>query len=138
MDKISKTDRSRVMSRVRSRDTRPELALRKALRLLGSRGYRIAPKLPGRPDIAFPKAKVAVFVDGCFWHHCPVCFRAPQSNQAYWEPKIRSNVARDLRASQDLLRLGWLPLRIWEHEIRQDPLACARRIADAIEARLLH
>lgn len=136
MDRISPSDRSRVMSRVKSRDTSPEIALRRALRELGLTGYRIGRPLPGKPDLAFGKAKVAVFADGCFWHRCPVCFRAPKSHRAYWGPKIRSNVERYRKADAALLALGWLPLRLWEHEIRQDPLACARRVADAIAARL--
>lgn len=136
MDRISPADRSHVMSRVKSRDTRPEMALRRALRSIGLSGYRIGRSLPGKPDLAFGRSKVAVFVDGCFWHRCPVCFRAPKSHLEYWERKIRSNVERDRKASAALLSLGWLPLRIWEHEIREDPLACARKIAEAISARL--
>ena len=73
--------------------------------------------LPGTPDLAFPKARVAVFVDGCFWHSCPVHYVAPKTNQEYWECKRRANVARDRAADSDRRDMGWEPLRVWEHEI---------------------
>lgn len=85
------------MSRIKARNTTPELALRKALRAIGQTGYRLHyAKAPGRPDVAFVGAKVAVFVHGCFWHGCPHCaLRKPKSNTAFWSQKLDANKARD-------------------------------------------
>jgi len=99
--------RSRVMSRIRKTDSGPEVKLRKALYALGVRGWRLRAKLPGTPDLVFRKAKVAVFVDGCFWHACPRCaIPRPRSNRSYWHPKIDRNVARDKRVGKELRSLG--------------------------------
>jgi DNA mismatch endonuclease (patch repair protein) len=104
----------------RRRDTRPELLLRSALH---SRGLRFRVDFPlvaegvrTRPDIVFPRARVAVFVDGCFWHGCPEHSRVPRSNSAYWAPKLAANISRDKRANKALAEAGWAVLRIWEHE----------------------
>ena len=103
----------------RKRDTRPELALRRELH---ARGYRYRVNHPirtdtrlVRADIAFTRWKVAVFVDGCFWHACPDHGTRPQSNTAYWDPKIRGNVARDRAVDEDLAAAGWTVIRLWEH-----------------------
>ncbi|HEV3321928.1 MAG TPA: very short patch repair endonuclease [Solirubrobacteraceae bacterium] len=104
----------------RRADTRPELVLRSALHRLGLRfrkDYRLkAEDLILRPDVAFTRARVAVFVDGCFWHRCPVHGSEPKSNAGYWLPKLDANVARDRRADQALARIGWHVVRVWEHE----------------------
>lgn len=104
----------------RRRDTKPELALRRLLHAAGYRyrvDYRI--DLPGgsrvRPDIVFTKRKVAVFVDGCFWHGCPEHGVAPKTNQAYWGPKLERNIERDRRTGEHLEAAGWRVIRIWEH-----------------------
>lgn len=90
---------SRVMSANRAKDTRPEIALRKALWRAGGRGYRLHYKrVPGRPDIAFVSKRVAVFVNGCYWHHCPKCnYPLPKTNTAFWQAKFDLNTARDAR-----------------------------------------
>lgn len=128
-------NRSRLMSRVRSRNTRPELALRRALHALGLR-YRLDSKhLPGRPDIIFPTQRLAVFVHGCFWHGCSRCDRGqrrPKTNVAFWQRKLEQNRARDLASEQALVVSGWRVDTVWECEIR-DPdrlLAAARQIRD--------
>jgi DNA mismatch endonuclease (patch repair protein) len=108
--------RSEIMSRIRGRDTKPELMLRRALWASGCR-YRIGYDLPGRPDVAFVKARLAVFTDGCFWHGCPYHYSAPNTHQEFWESKLRRNVLRDLATDDALASEGWRVLRIWQHEL---------------------
>ena len=103
------------------RDTSPELKVRAMLRRLGYTGYRLDwKKAPGHPDIAFPGRKVAIFVQGCFWHRCPVCnLRTPKSNVEYWTAKFERNVARDERTREHLAELGWDCIEIWEHQLKK-------------------
>ncbi|WP_127784993.1 very short patch repair endonuclease [Rhodococcus sp. X156] len=107
------------MSALARRDTAPELALRRELHRRGLR-YRLQVKVPGNRrrtiDIAFTRAKVAVFVDGCFWHGCPVHATKPMANSDWWRWKIEGNQARDENTTQLLEDAGWSVLRIWEHE----------------------
>ena len=118
VDTFSIKERSSIMRKIKSQGTSPELKLRKALWDHGIRGYRIQNKeITGNPDIIFKKKKIAVFVDGCFWHRCERCYRQPKSNIEYWEKKIRLNVKRDLKHNDDLKKEGWRVIRIWEHEI---------------------
>lgn len=112
--------RSRNMKANRRSDTKPEITLRKALHALGYRyrkDFRL--DLPGgvrvRPDIVFTARRVAVFVDGCFWHVCPEHGREPTSNEWYWTPKLRRNVERDRAADAALEAAGWRVVRLWEH-----------------------
>lgn len=104
----------------RRRDTKPELALRSALHRAGLRYRRdLRLDLPGgrvRPDIVFTRRKVAVFVDGCFWHSCPIHGSRPAVYQSYWSPKLARNVERDARDTALLQNAGWIVIRIWEHE----------------------
>lgn len=114
-DSVSPATRSFVMSRVRGRHTQPELYVRRAVWGAGFR-YRLHPKkLPGAPDLALPKYRLAVFVHGCFWHqhHCPRAKR-PASNQEYWNRKLDGNMARDARHRARLEELGWQVVTIWE------------------------
>jgi DNA mismatch endonuclease (patch repair protein) len=110
---------SRRMARQRTRDTKPELLLRSELHQMGLR-YRVDAPLPGMPrrraDILFTRAKVAVFVDGCFWHGCPQHKTAPANNGAWWAVKLARNIERDRETADHLTSLGWTVLRIWEHE----------------------
>ncbi|MDU0314401.1 very short patch repair endonuclease [Phycicoccus sp. M110.8] len=129
--------RRRIMQANRSRDTKPELAVRKVLHAAGFR-YRVSyppvAQLRRRADIVFTRQRVAVFIDGCFWHGCPQHGRRQFSvNGDYWVPKIAANHARDRDTDQRLRTAGWLVLRFWEH---QDPFAVAEEIADAVAARL--
>ena len=106
------------MKAVRRRDTACELELRSEVHQRGLR-YRVDWPLPGtrrRADMAFPKARVAVFVDGCFWHGCPNHKTVPRSNRKWWQAKLRANMARDLDTNRKLIRQGWKVLRFWEHE----------------------
>jgi DNA mismatch endonuclease (patch repair protein) len=109
----------KVMRGNRKRDTRPEMALRRAAHALGLR-YRVAARpVAGQPwtaDMVFTRARVAVFVDGCYWHGCPDHFKPPRTNAAYWSPKIARNRARDQLVDGILAGRGWISLRIWEHE----------------------
>lgn len=112
--------RSDLMRRIRGRDTDPELALRKALWRQGLR-YRLQYKTPsGRPDLTFVGARVAVYVDGCFWHGCPDHYVAPRSSVGFWHKKLRDNVDRDRRQTLALELENWTVLRFWEHEIYTD------------------
>lgn len=115
---------SAVMRGNRKRDTVPELAVRRALYARGRR-YRVnhflrVGSVRVRPDIVFPKHRIAVFIDGCFWHGCPVHGTRPRSNQAYWDPKLSRNKARDKRNTAMLTSLGWCVIRVWEHEKASD------------------
>ena len=131
-DVLTPEQRKRNMSRIRGKNTSPELKLRKMLWESGIRGYRVHYKLPGKPDIVFTRKKVVVFVDGCFWHKCPVCFRPPETNAEFWNEKLQKNVERDLRVTQELETLGWVVLRFWEHEIKKTPEDVVKRIRDAL------
>lgn len=124
--------RSRVMSRVKSKDTTPEIALRKALYALGVRGWRChRADLPGKPDIAFGRLKVAVFVDGGFWHGHPTKYWQGRSGP-YWDAKIRRNQERDRLANKELAAMGWTVVRLWDFEIEADPIESAVRVTDAL------
>ena len=136
MDTLTPEGRSRLMSRIRSTDTKPELAVRSLLYRLGYR-FRLHRKdLPGRPDVVLPKHRKIILVHGCFWHGHG-CKLAPgsKSNLAYWSPKIEGNRARDARNRQALSDLGWQVLELWECEVR-DPQATERRIRTFMDARL--
>jgi DNA mismatch endonuclease (patch repair protein) len=123
------------MSRQRRRDTQPELALRRHLHALGLR-YRVeARPLPSvriTADIVFGPAKVAVFVDGCFWHVCPMHATFPRANRSWWNEKLERNIERDRRNDRTLINAGWLPVHVWEHE---DPEEVAYRIATLVKMR---
>lgn len=124
VDIFTKEKRSYIMSRVRSKNTKLELLLRKYIFSKGLRGYRVNVNLPGKPDIVFPKYKVAIFVDGCFWHKCPKCFKAPETNKEFWTKKINGNVERDKRVNQQLSEAGYTVIRFWEHQIVNDLNKC--------------
>ncbi|MFG2249106.1 very short patch repair endonuclease [Spirillospora sp. NPDC048823] len=120
----------------RSRDTKPELALRSAAHRLGLR-YRVdtAPVkgLRRRADLVFTRARVAVFSDGCYWHGCPEHYRPARKNGQFWDDKISTNRARDQDTDVRLADAGWLVIRVWEHE---DPAEAADRVAQAVRGRL--
>lgn len=116
------------MSRIRAKNTGPEVKLRKLLYAEGIRGYRIHHNLPGKPDIVFIKKKIAIFIDGCFWHKCPVCFQEPATRKEFWMKKIQSNIDRDARVNKQLKEEGWKVIRIWEHEIRKEPDSAVKKV----------
>ncbi len=117
-----KDSTSRVMRANKDRDTKPELLLRRALWKSGLRGYRLHwKKVPGRPDIAYPGKKIAIFVNGCFWHRCPHCNpHFPKSNQEFWTKKFQANQERDNRKKEELKKLGWFPIEMWECQIKNN------------------
>ncbi|WP_080422862.1 very short patch repair endonuclease [Burkholderia ubonensis] len=124
--------RSENMRRIRSKDTGPELAVRKLLRDLGFTGYRIHRKdLPGKPDVAFVGRKKAVMIHGCFWHghDCVEGRRKPKSNLEYWLPKIERNQQRDSQNLVELQRLGWSVITIWECELIDMSALSSRLVA---------
>lgn len=120
-DTMSPEQRSRIMAAIRSKNTKPEVMVRRYLFGRGLR-YRIhAKNLPGHPDIVLPKYKTIVFVNGCFWHGHSGCahYRLPSSNRDFWETKITRNRERDSAQEEELRKLGWRVLRVWECEIRR-------------------
>lgn len=120
MDTITKSERSALMARIRSKNTRPELVVRSLLHRCGYR-FRLHRKdLPGRPDIVLPKHHKIILVHGCFWHgHTCQLASKPKSNKSYWSTKIRMNRARDERNMKALVGQGWKVLEIWECDIRK-------------------
>jgi DNA mismatch endonuclease (patch repair protein) len=117
-DIYTKAKRSEVMSRIRGRGNKgTEVALVKVFRANGITGWRRHYPIAGKPDFAFPKLKVAVFVDGCFWHGCPKHATRPKGNSAFWSEKLDANKARDRKVNRELRAKGWRVLRIWEHEL---------------------
>lgn len=130
MDRLTPQLRSRLMSRVRRSGTAPELALRRALCAAGLR-YRLKTKhpVPGSPDILFVGARLAVFVDGCFWHGCPEHGTQPKTRPDFWAQKIARNRARDTDVNARLHAAGWRVIRVWEHEVTSDPAAVVARVA---------
>ncbi|GHF99589.1 very short patch repair endonuclease [Streptomyces filamentosus] len=131
----SSAARRRNMQAIRSRDTKPEQLVRRLLHAQGLR-YRVAarplPELRRTADIVFRPVKVAVFIDGCYWHGCPEHYVAPRTNPGYWSGKVAGNMARDSDTDQRLRDAGWTVLRFWEHE---SPDECAARIAAEVEKR---
>lgn len=136
MDKLTPEKRSWNMSRIRNRDTKPELALRSALHRLGYR-FRLSDRnLPGRPDIVLPKYKTAVFVHGCFWHRHKGCKYAytPKSKVEFWQHKFEENIARDERNISDILSNGWIPVVIWECQIKHDLDSCLQLLTEQLHS----
>lgn len=136
-DIYSEARRSEIMSHVRGRGNRvTEIALAKILRKYGITGWRRHLPFPGRPDFAFPLLRLAIFVDGCFWHMCPFHSSMPVRNRSFWEGKLTMNVIRDRRARRRLRAAGWKVIRIWQHELRPtNQRRCVRRIQAAIASR---
>lgn len=130
-DVLTPQQRRRCMSRVKDRDTGPEVTLRKGLWSAGMR-YRLRYKLPGKPDLVFISRRVVVFVDGCFWHCCPIHATHPKTNERFWHDKLESNRRRDQQVNEVLMEQGWRVLRFWEHEVNQNLDAVINRIADRL------
>lgn len=125
--------RSRIMSAIRGKGNQTtEVRLARLLRMAGIRGWRRHAALPGRPDFVFSGAKVAVFVDGCFWHGCRRCCRAPRKNTEFWVNKIAGNRRRDRRVTAELRARGWVVLRLWEHQLAEHPQTVVRRLVRAL------
>lgn len=131
-DNMTREQRSRTMSRIRSIDTKPELALRRSAFSRGLR-YRKHPSwLPGKPDLVFLRSRVAVFVDGDFWHGWRFEEWEHKLSSQYWKDKIRRNKERDMKSREALEEQGWQVIRIWEHEVEDDVERCVDLIEDAV------
>ncbi len=131
-DIVSKKIRSRMMSRIRSRDTKPELLLRKYLHANGFRySLRKRRDLPCQPDLILPKYRAAIFVHGCFWHRHKGCSYAttPKTNVEFWEHKFGKNVERDSICEKELTKMGWRVITVWECELKESGLARLRDLA---------
>jgi len=134
VDKYDKATRSRMMAAVRSKGNRStELRLAELLRQHGPSGWRRHYPVCGTPDFCWPKSRVALFVDGCFWHGCPRCRRAPKSNQKFWNAKVAENRRRDKKVTRSLRDQGWSVIRVWECQIGK--ASTIRRIAKALNGR---
>lgn len=123
--------KSEQMARVKSKNTSSELCLRRELWAAGAR-YRLHADLPGTPDLVFTKVKLAIFVDGCFWHGCPQHYTEPARNAEFWRAKLHRNLARDRRADASLAELGWQVLRVWEHEVSQNTAGVVSRVLSLV------
>lgn len=118
MDTVNRKERSRIMAQVKSKGNEStELKIVKIFREKGLKGWRRNSTLPGKPDFIYPNYKIAIFVDGCFWHGCRRHCRLPSSNRKYWIEKIDRNKKRDKQVRKTLKEKGWKVIRIWEHEI---------------------
>ena len=131
MDRVSPEARSRIMSRIRSKDTKAEIIMRKALRDIGLRGYRIHYNIVGKPDIVFTSVKLAIFIDGDFWHGYlwKKCGNVPE--KPYWKEKIAGNMDRDKQVNRELKKIGWKVIRIWEHDAMKKSQVAAFKIQKA-------
>lgn len=133
-DVLTKRQRSVVMTKVRSAGNRStELRFVEFLRRYKICGWRRSQPLFGKPDFVFRAARVCVFVDGCFWHGCPRCYRRPESNREYWDVKLRRNRARDRVVRRTLTAAGWTVVRVWEHELK---IENERRLAARIGSKV--
>jgi DNA mismatch endonuclease (patch repair protein) len=134
-DVFSAAKRSEVMSRIKGRDNKEtELVLAAIFRKNKITGWRRQFPVEGRPDFAFPTHRVAVFVDGCFWHGCPKHSNMPRNNRAFWKKKLSGNARRDKSVALKLKKSGWKVIRIWEHALRERPAHEVRRITSALQS----
>lgn len=124
VDRHTRAQRRYNMSRIKNKGTSLELRFRKMLCDKGFRGYRLNYNLPGKPDMVFTRFKLAIFLDGCFWHKCPKCFKYPSSNKKFWKEKILKNEKRDKIVNKELSKEGYKILRFWQHEIKENPEKC--------------
>ncbi len=132
-DVLTEAQRSYNMSRIRSEKTGPEIKLRDLMISSGLRGFEMHPKsIKGKPDFFFPDRKVAVFVDGCFWHGCRTCFRMPETNTGFWKSKIEANINRDRTVNKELRRWGIAVLRIREHDLKKRPQSILKTVLDTL------
>lgn len=126
---------SKIMSSIKSKNTKPEIILRKILWKYNLKGFRIHPqKIPGKPDICYISRKIAIFVNGCFWHSCPNCNKKiPKHNSRFWEDKFKNNKARDIDINTILKSEGWLVITIWECQLKKAIIeTTSRNIFDLI------
>ncbi len=133
VDVFSKSQRSKIMAKVKSRENRAtELRLIQIFKGFRITGWRRRIAIFGSPDFVFQKARLAIFVDGCFWHGCPVHGSLPDTNRAFWMRKLSQNKKRDLLVDRELRKAGWIVIRIWQHELKNQKLI-ARRIRQSLD-----
>lgn len=128
-DIFTKAKRSEIMSKIKSKSTKSELFLK---RLLKGTYLRFQPLIYGNPDFGNKKRKIAIFVDGCFWHKCKKCFIPPKSNKKYWLPKLENNAKRDKIVNFTFKKIGWKVIRLWEHNLKKNPQKCLLQIKNTI------
>lgn len=126
-DNLTKEQRSRTMSRIRSKWTSQEKKIHNYLKSNKVK-HKMHPKITGKPDILLLNSKTAVFLQGCFWHKCPKCYKKPKTNKKYWTVKIENNVKRDQKNSKSLKKLGFNVIRIWEHQVKDNFESILKRI----------
>ena len=138
MDRHTPEQRSKNMKAIKSKDTKPELLLRKALWKKGYRYYKNYKSLPGKPDIVFIKSKIAIFVDGEFWHGYDwnQNRKKIQTNKEFWISKIERNIERDREINSELKKLGWIVLRFWSKDVEKKLDVCIKKIEKKLESRL--
>jgi DNA mismatch endonuclease (patch repair protein) len=125
----SSANASRVMSSIKAKNTKPELIVRRLLWKNGFRGYRLHYKIAGKPDVVFIKRKIAIFINGCYWHRCRKCnLPVPKSNTFFWEEKFRKNIERDKSKISILKQDGWHVLIFWECELNSSPNVAIEKI----------
>ena len=130
MDTVSKKQRSYIMSQIRGTKTKPELIVKENI---DGRKLRYQPKgIPERPDFANKTKKVAVFIDGCFWHKCPRCYKPPKSNKKYWKAKVERNTKRDRYVNRKMKKEGWKVIRFWEHQVKENELHIIKKINELL------
>ena len=135
-DVFSKEKRSEVMSRIRGKGNKDtELALLLLMRKYHISGWRRNQAVFGKPDFVFPKHKIALFVDGCFWHGCPLHSNTPKNNQLFWEKKLLGNRVRDKLVTKTLRKSGWKVIRVWEHEL-SNPDGVAKKVLKVLQPNL--
>ena len=129
-DKITKTQRSYIMSQIRGTRTKPELIVKENI---DGRKLRYQPKgIPERPDFANKSKKIALFIDGCFWHKCPRCYKPPKSNKKYWKEKVERNTKRDRYVNRKMKKEGWTVIRFWEHQVKENELHITKKINELL------
>lgn len=134
-DVFTKEKRSQVMSRIKGKGNKDtELAMIQILRKHHISGWRRNQAVLGKPDFVFPKKKIVLFVDGCFWHMCPKHFNMPRNNRPFWGEKLKGNRDRDRFVTRNLRQAGWEVIRVWEHEIAK-PERIAKRILRVIQTK---
>jgi DNA mismatch endonuclease (patch repair protein) len=132
--KPSSTIASKVMSAIKAKNTKPEILLRKLLAANNVRGYRLHWNVEGKPDLAFVKRRIAVFLHGCYWHRCPHCdLPVPKSNTGFWLNKFQKNVTRDACKAANLRKNGWLVLTVWECKLKKSPLKVLSTVKSALD-----
>jgi len=131
-DVFTKAKRSEIMSKIGSKNTKPEIAIERILREHGVKFQNHSRKIFGNPDIYDASKKVAIFIDGCFWHGCRTCRTIPKNNREFWQNKICYNKARRVEVKKVLKKNGWAVMEFWEHEVNKNP----KRVADSIMQKL--